>query len=167
VVILQDVVELIYMYLAASLKVELEMESASGFEMLQTFDNKAAITTRRTTEVWNGNGMKSVPISRCNDFVSIYIYANTRYYASILIKFNNPPKTPRSNPVIYSFAMPALRLSYLLYGYSRQFWLFSICLASYPPSPWTVMLIRLSPLEPGWSPELSHHMAPPRPVFLM
>jgi hypothetical protein len=48
VVILQDVVEL--MYLAASLKLELEMESASGFEMLQTFDDKAAITTRRTTE---------------------------------------------------------------------------------------------------------------------
>jgi hypothetical protein len=71
VVILQDVVAL--MYLAASLKLELEMESASGFEMLQTFDDKAAITTRRTTEVWNANGMKSVTISRCNDFVSIYM----------------------------------------------------------------------------------------------
>jgi len=36
----------------------------------------------------------------------------------------------RSNFMIYSFAIPAFRLSYLLNGYSRQFSLFSMCLPS-------------------------------------
>jgi hypothetical protein len=61
---------------------------------------------------------------------SQYIYATTKYYASNPTKINVPSKTPKSNSPIYSFAMPVFRLSYLLYGYSRQFSLFSICLPS-------------------------------------
>lgn len=87
----------------------------------------------------------------------------------VLSRQNTPmhqPSTTESR-LVYSFGIPALRLSYLLCGYSKQFWLISMCLPPYPPSPCTVILTKLSALEPGWSPESSHHMPPPRPVFLM
>lgn len=51
--------------------------------------------------------------------------------------------------VAYSFGIPAFKLSYLLCGYSKQFSLFSMCFPSYPPNPCTVMLTKLSALEPG------------------
>ena len=62
----------------------------------------------------------------------------------------------------YSFGIPAFKLSYLLNGYSKQFKLFSMLFPSYPPSPCADMLIRLSELFAGLSPEVSHHIAPPR-----
>ena len=62
----------------------------------------------------------------------------------------------------YSFGIPAFKLSYLLNGYSKQFGLCSMCFPPNPPSPCADMLIRLSGLSAGLSPEVSHHIAPPR-----